>query len=52
MSSARHDIEVASAYRVAVTGDVALYIVFVVAGVQAMADGWGFVSGNEIWGGL
>ena len=27
-------------------------IIFVMAGVQAMAAGWGFVSGNEIWGGL
>jgi len=27
-------------------------IIFVIAGVQVMAAGWGFVSGNEIWGGL
>ena len=27
-------------------------IVFVMAGVHTTAAGWGFVSGNEIWGGL
>jgi hypothetical protein len=52
MSSARRDIEVADACQVAVAGDMASYVVFVMAGVQAMAAGWGFVSGNEIWGGL
>ncbi|KIJ90192.1 hypothetical protein K443DRAFT_15437 [Laccaria amethystina LaAM-08-1] len=44
MSSVRHDVEVAGAYQVAVTGYVASYIIFVVAGVEAMAAGWGFAS--------
>ena len=27
-------------------------IIFVMAGVQVMGAGWGFVSGNEVWGGV